>query len=147
MATEPGERVSTARPTAMAAFDEGDIQGGMDQLSADVRRCTAAGDSRRAAMACARLGWAFEVFTGNRAAARAWFHRAARLLDDEPECVEQGWVALAGLGCEVDDPHELLRRAELALDRARRFATSTSRRRRSPTAGSPRCRRAMSPRG
>jgi tetratricopeptide (TPR) repeat protein len=105
----------------MAAFDGGDIQGGMDQLSADVRRFTAAGDPRRAAMACARLGWAFETFVGNRAAARAWFHRAARLLEDEPACVEQGWVALAGLGCDVDDPHELLRRAELALDRARRF--------------------------
>ena len=105
----------------MAAFAEGDIQAGMDQLSADVRRHTGAGDPRQTAMACARLGWAFETFSGNRAAARAWFHRAARLLGNEPECVEQGWVALAGLGCDVDDPHELLRRAELALDRARRF--------------------------
>lgn len=109
------------KSTGMAAFDDGDIQAGMGQLSADVRRFTAAGDPRQAAMACARLGWAFETFSGNRTAARAWFHRAARLLEDEPECVEQGWVALAGVGCDVDDPHELLRRAELALDRARRF--------------------------
>ncbi|PVG81089.1 hypothetical protein DDE18_19975 [Nocardioides gansuensis] len=121
MATEPEAHASAAKFTAMAAFDEGDIQGGMDQLSADVRRFAASGDPRQAAMACARLGWAFETFGGNRAAARAWFHRAARLLEDEPECVEQGWVALAGLGCDVDDPHELLRRAQLALDRARRF--------------------------
>ena len=105
----------------MAAFDEGDIQAGMDRLSADVKRLTGAGDTRQGAMACARLGWAFETFTGNRTAARAWFRRAGRLLEDEPLCVEQGWVALAGLGCDVDDPQELLRRAELALDRARRF--------------------------
>ncbi|TDD17467.1 hypothetical protein E1218_27975, partial [Kribbella turkmenica] len=121
MAREPETHASAARSTAMAAFDGGDIQAGMDQLSADVRRFTAAGDARQAAMACARLGWAFETFSGNRAAARVWFHRAARLLEDEPACVEQGWVALAGVGCDVDDPHELLRRAELALDRARRF--------------------------
>lgn len=105
----------------MAAFDAGDIQAGMDQLTAEVRRLTASGEPRQAAMACARLGWAFETFAGNRAAARAWFHRATRLLADLPECVEQGWAALAGLGCDVDDPHELLRRSELALDRARRF--------------------------
>lgn len=121
VATEPEVYADAARSTGMAAFGDGDIQAGMDQLSGDVRRFTAAGDQRRAAMAAARLGWAFETFGGNRAAARAWFHRAARLLEDEPECVEQGWVALAGLGCDVDDPHELLRRAELALDRARRF--------------------------
>lgn len=121
MATEPATHASKAKSIVMAAFDQGDIQGGMDQLSAEVRRFTAAGDPCQAAMACARLGWAFETFTGNRAAARAWFHRAARLLEDEPECLEQGWVALAGLGCDVDDPHELMRRAELALDRARRF--------------------------
>ncbi len=69
------------------------------------------------------LTWAgrSRAFVGNRAAARAWFRRATRLLADLPECVEQGWVALAGMGCDVDDPHELLARSELALDRARRF--------------------------
>ena len=57
----------------------------------------------------------------NRAAATAWFRRGRRLIGDEPPCVEQGWVALAGMGCEVSDPAELLASAELALDRARRF--------------------------
>ena len=105
----------------MAVFEAGDIRAGMDQLTAEVRRLTAAGEPRQAAMACARLGWAFETFAGNRAAARAWFHRATRTLADLPECVEQGWVALAGMGCDVDDPQELLRRSDLALDRARKF--------------------------
>ncbi|HEY5886413.1 MAG TPA: hypothetical protein VIT24_01740, partial [Acidimicrobiales bacterium] len=36
-------------------------------------------------------------------------------------CLEQGWVAVAAMGCDVDDPDELLAGAELALDRARRF--------------------------
>ena len=105
----------------MAVFDTGDIRAGMDQLTAEMRQLTAAGEPRQAAMACARLGWAFETFAGNRAAARAWFRRATRLVADLPECVEQGWVALAGMGCDVDDPHELLRRSALALDRARTF--------------------------
>ncbi|MEZ5298448.1 MAG: tetratricopeptide repeat protein [Ilumatobacteraceae bacterium] len=52
---------------------------------------------------------------------RAWFTRARRLVADLPDCPEQGWVAVAALGCDVDDPAELLDSAELALDRARRF--------------------------
>ena len=54
-------------------------------------------------------------------AARAWFLRATRLIEDEPPCIEQGWVAVAAMGCDVDDPAVLLARAELALDRARQF--------------------------
>lgn len=35
--------------------------------------------------------------------------------------MEQGYAALAALGCDVDDPAVLADRADLALDRARRF--------------------------
>ncbi|HVM02795.1 MAG TPA: hypothetical protein VM263_09010, partial [Acidimicrobiales bacterium] len=91
------------------------------ELSGAVRRLTAAGDRRRAALACARLGDVFASLVGNQTAARAWFVRATRLVEDEPPCIEQGWVAVAALGCDVDDPGVLLARAELALDRARRF--------------------------
>jgi tetratricopeptide (TPR) repeat protein len=91
------------------------------RLSAAVREFTAAGDRRRAALACAQLGDVFAHAMGNQTAARAWFLRATRLLEDEPPCLEQGWVAVAALGCDVDDPAELHARAELALDRARRF--------------------------
>ena len=58
---------------------------------------------------------------GNGTAARAWFVRATRLIEDEPPCIEQGWVAVAAMGCDVDDPAVLLDRAQLALDRARQF--------------------------
>ena len=90
-------------------------------LSAAIRTFTAAGDNRQAALASARLGDVFANAIGNQTAARAWFRRAARMLENEPPCIEQGWVAVAAMGCDVDDPAELLANAELALDRARRF--------------------------
>jgi tetratricopeptide (TPR) repeat protein len=90
-------------------------------LSAAIREFTAAGDRRNAAMACARLGELHAVMMGNLTAGRAWFRRASRMVEDEPPCVEQGWVAVAAMGCDVDDPDVLLARAELALDRARQF--------------------------
>lgn len=91
------------------------------QLSAAIRELTASGDRRRAALACVELGQTYEHALGNLTAARAWFMRAARLLEDEPPCLEQGWVAIAAMGCDVEDPAALLAAAELALERARRF--------------------------
>lgn len=90
-------------------------------LSAAVRELTAASQPRRAAMACVRLGQTYENALGNLTAARAWFARAARVIEGEPPCIEQGWVAIAAMGCDVDDPATLLAGAELALERARRF--------------------------
>ena len=98
----------------------GDGEGAIAQLSATIRELTAAGDCRRAALACVDLGHLFDNL-GNHTAARAWFVRASRLIEHEPPCVEQGWVAVAQLGCEVNDPAVLLARAELALGLARRF--------------------------
>ena len=91
------------------------------ELSAEVRRCTERGDGRAAAMACMRLGDVMANRLGNVVAGRAWFARAVRLVEDEPPCVEQGWAAVAAMGCDVGDPGVLLERADLALDRARRF--------------------------
>lgn len=121
MGTEPHTDASTVLARAEAAFEDGHVQSGIDILSSALRAATAAGDVHTAAMVSARLGFVFEAFIGNRVAARTWFQRAIRLLADQPDCVEQGWVALAGLGCDVDDPRELRARASLALDRARRF--------------------------
>jgi tetratricopeptide (TPR) repeat protein len=103
------------------AFGSGDIDAVLAHLSAAVRCFTAAGDNRQAAVSCARLGDLIGTTLGNRPASRAWFTRAKRLIADEPPCIEQGWVAIAGMGCAVDDPADLLADAELALDRARRF--------------------------
>ena len=118
MEDDAGVRAFELAEEALARLD-GEAAAG--HLSVAVRELTAVGDNRRAAMACARLGGLFSDFLGNNTAARAWFVRARRLIEDEPPCLEQGWVAVASLGCDVDDPDVLLASASLALDRARRF--------------------------
>lgn len=117
IADDPVRQVELAE----AALNASDVDAAAAHLSAAIRSFTAAGDRRRAALACARLGDLFALSLGNLTAARAWFLRATRLIENEPPCIEQGWVAVASLGCDVDDPAALLAGAELALDRARRF--------------------------
>jgi tetratricopeptide (TPR) repeat protein len=113
-----GVRAFELAEEALGRFDG---EAAAQHLSVAVRELTAAGDNRRAALACARLGGLFSDFLGNSTAARAWFVRARRLVEDEPPCIEQGWVAVASLGCDVDDPDVLLANASFALDLARRF--------------------------
>lgn len=113
-----GRRQLDLAEAAAAALDG---EGAAEHLSAAIRALTAAGDNRRAAVACARLGDVFANYLGNLTAARAWFVRAQRLIENEPPCLEQGWVAVAAMGCDVDDPDVLLENSALALDRARRF--------------------------
>ena len=103
---------------ALNAFD---ADAAAAHLAAATRTLSAAGEPRQAALVCARLGDLYANAMGNSTAARAWFLRATRLIKDEPPCIEQGWVAVAAMGCDVDDPAELLDRAELALARARQF--------------------------
>ncbi len=112
------ERALQRADEAWARFDGEQV---IVQLSTALRGFTAAGQPRRAAMTCVRLGSAYTYVLGNMTAGRAWYTRARRLLADEEPCVEQGWVAIAAMGCDVDDPAELLAAAELALERARRF--------------------------
>ncbi|HET7722495.1 MAG TPA: hypothetical protein VFK43_21195 [Acidimicrobiales bacterium] len=115
--TDPDRELELAGK-ALEAFDAPTAAA---HLSAAIRALTAAGDVRRAALVCARLGDLYGNAMGNGTAARAWFVRATRLIENEPPCIEQGWVAVAAMGCDVDDPAVLLERAQLALDRARQF--------------------------
>lgn len=117
-AADDAERALTL---ADEAFARHDVEAAVAHLSAAIRGFTAAGLPCRAAMACTRLGDTMANAMGNLTAARAWFARATRLVADQPPCLEQGWVAVAAMGCDVDDPADLQARAELALDRARRF--------------------------
>lgn len=110
-----------ALEAADEAFARMDIDGVVAHLSVAIQGFTAGDQPCRAAMACVRLGDTFANLMGNMTAARAWFTRARRLVADQPPCLEQGWVAVAAMGCDVDDPAELLAAAELALDRARQF--------------------------
>jgi tetratricopeptide (TPR) repeat protein len=115
------EEATRAIELADDAFARFDVEAMITHLSAAIRGYTAAGEPCPAAMACVRLGQAMTNFLGNQTAGRAWFARAARLVEDLPPCLEQGWVAVAAMGCDVDDPAVLLAQSELALDRARRF--------------------------
>ena len=115
------EEAARSLVAADEAWSRGDLDGVVAQLSAAIRGFTAAGDNCQAALACVRRGGAMATGLGNLTASRAWFLRAQRLVEDQPPCLEQGWVAIAALGCDVDDPDVLLAAAELALDRARRF--------------------------
>jgi tetratricopeptide (TPR) repeat protein len=98
-----------------------DVDAAVAHLSAAIRTFTAGGAPCEAAVACVRLGEVLANMMGNQTAARAWFARAWRLVEHERPCIEQGWVAIAAMGCDVDDPAVLLAAAELALDRARHF--------------------------
>ncbi|HVE93655.1 MAG TPA: hypothetical protein VNB24_01955 [Acidimicrobiales bacterium] len=115
---EEGARRLELAGAAMAVFD---ADTAAEHLSVAIRAFTSANRPREAALACARLGYVCGDYLGNPIAARAWYLRATRLIENEPECLEQGWVALASLGCDVGDPDALFANAELALDRARRF--------------------------
>lgn len=106
---------------AEQAQESFDLEGVITHLSGAIRAFTDVGDRRQAAMACVRLGDAFSNGLGNATAGRAWFARAEAMLRDEPPCIEQGWVAVAAMGCDVADPDHLLACAQLALDRARQF--------------------------
>ena len=116
-----GEEGELALERANEAFQRFDVEAMIANLSAALRAFTSAGDNKRAAMACVRLGDTMINALGNLTAGRAWLMRARRLLEDEPPCIEQGWAALGAMGCDVDDPAELLASAELALERGRRF--------------------------
>jgi hypothetical protein len=120
MDTDRSATAEAALQLAEEAFARFDIDGVITHLSVAVRGFTDAGDRRRAGMACARLGHTMSLLA-HFTAAKAWFTRAERMVADLDPCIEQGWIALSQMGCEVDDTGELLRRAELALDRARRF--------------------------
>ncbi len=123
---EAGGRGGPGADVARAdqALAGGDFDRAVVHLSAAVRAHVAAGDDRAAAMVCVRLGDLFQNWMGNKVAARPWLNRAMRLVEHLEPCVEQGWAAVASLGCDVDDPAVLAQRAELALDRARRFGDS-----------------------
>jgi tetratricopeptide (TPR) repeat protein len=107
--------------SAEAAMWAGDCERAAADYAAAAALQAAAGANREAAMTCAALSVLYGARMVNKVAARPWHARAMRLIADEAPCVEQGYVALAGLGCDVDDPARLAEWAEMALDRARRF--------------------------
>jgi tetratricopeptide (TPR) repeat protein len=121
MATTGVEDARRALQLAGEAWASRDVPAIVAHLSAAVRGFTEAGETRDAAMTCVRLGDVYTNSMGNFIAGRAWYARARRLVCDQPPCIEQGWVAIAEMGCEVPDPEVLLADSDLALELARRF--------------------------
>ena len=119
------EEAAALVASAEKAMWAGECDRAATDYAAAVALQTATGANREAAMTCAALSVLYSARLVNKVAARPWHTRAMRLVENEPPCVEQGYVALAGLGCDVDDPAVLGQRAELALDRARRFGDVT----------------------
>jgi tetratricopeptide (TPR) repeat protein len=94
---------------------------GLCQLETAYREFTAAGLTKRSAIAAATIAVAYMSNVGNRFAARPWLARAWSTIEREEPCIEQGWVALMDVGCNTDDVEALRAKAEMALELARRF--------------------------
>jgi len=80
----------------------------------------AAGRRRRAALTASHLTRLHFDGTGKHSVAAGWLSRARRLLRDDPDCAEAGWVSLALIGCSVANAEELERHAAHALAIAHR---------------------------
>ncbi len=108
---------------ASLLFADDDFAGARHQFELAFREWRDAGQPRRAALVAADLADLHVSALGNRAVGEGWVSRARRLLAAEGRCVEQGYVELALISCEVE-AGELRRAAELALELAREFGDS-----------------------
>lgn len=85
------------------------------------RELRTARDLRGAARVAGDLAGLHVSRWGNRAVARGWIDRGLRLLHQVGHCVEEGYLALAILGCDQPDVDALEAAAELALSLAIEF--------------------------
>ncbi len=89
-----------------------DTTAAIDEMKLAYRRLVDGGAPQRAAWVACWTGFE-EAFTyGDRAVASGWFGRAARLLEDLPECAEHGWLLLYRAAFEGDSE----RLADAALE-------------------------------
>ena len=79
-----------------------------------------AGEPRRAVQVATML---VKLLDGidDGAAAQGWERRGNRLVEEIGPCVEGGYLVLARPGCDIPDPAELERRADIALQLAHQF--------------------------
>jgi len=104
----------------LSCYESGALEGARAALEQSFARYLHEGDRHGAARVAARLVGVYEV-SGAEAACRGWEQRGLRVLDNVGPCVERGYLALSRTGCEIHDPAELGRRAELALLTAHEF--------------------------
>lgn len=73
------------------------------------------------ALRCASLLMADHCAAGDYSGAHGWEQRGLRLLRRRKDYVERGYLALGYYACDIKDPKDLDRRAELAMDLATKF--------------------------
>lgn len=105
---------------SLAALMAGDQLSAVSLMERAHAACIAEGDLRRAVRTAA-IVVTHRSALGEEAAARGWEQRGLRLAERTGDCAERGYLALAYAGCEIDDPAELLRRADLAYRMATQF--------------------------
>lgn len=81
------------------------------------------GDHRVAAVVAIQLAQLHGLIHGNGAAVNGWMGHAQRLLDAEPDCIEQGWLEVMR-GCLTSDPREREARCREAVAAGRRFGSA-----------------------
>lgn len=106
-----------------ACYSIEDLTGARRHWDAAFKAFRAADDAKGQAGVATNLGRLHHSL-GNEAASRGWLARAGRLLERVGRCVEQGYLALALLACEIRDASALEESAALALELAMEFGDS-----------------------
>jgi DNA-binding SARP family transcriptional activator len=88
-----GPRAEALEGFAQAARFLGDGEASLDARARAFRSYRTRGDARAAARAAAWLAYDTVVFRGDDAVAQGWFAQAHRLLHDEDDSAEHGWLA------------------------------------------------------
>jgi DNA-binding NarL/FixJ family response regulator len=81
----------------------------------------ASGRRRRAALAASHLTRLHFDGTGKQSVAAGWLARARRMLTEDRDCAEAGWVSVTLIGCSVANIEELEANATHALAIAQRL--------------------------
>jgi DNA-binding CsgD family transcriptional regulator len=117
VAVSPEDHLAKAR----AAEAAGDYATAVPAYRAAYSALRAGGDSRRAALVAGReLSFLYTAVYGNDAAAAGWLALARRLIDDEGDCLERGWVELAK-AMTTNNPDEKAEHVRAAADAAESF--------------------------
>ncbi len=99
-----------------------DFDGTREHWEVAFRQLRDGGDLAGAIRVAAELASMHVSVWGNRAVSRGWIERGSRLVRRVGRCVEEGYLALAILGCDQPDVTAVEHNAELALDLAVGFA-------------------------
>ena len=119
-----GTNPSAREQLAGLLFLEDDLVGARQELELAFREWRTQGEVRAAALVAAALGDLHASGFGNRVVGHGWVSRARRLLASEGRCVEQGYVELAVIACEIDDVERLEQATRFALELAVEFGDS-----------------------